>query len=85
MGFQFNCVQRYGTNRSWEDQYNALVKFKERNGNVQVPFKYKADLRLGKWVQVQRHDYKQLQEEKKSKLTGDRIQRLLSLDADFFV
>jgi hypothetical protein len=85
LGFQFNIVQHYGTQRSWEDQYNALVKFKERNGNVQVPYKYKADLRLGKWVQVQRQDYKLIQEGKKSKLTDDRIQKLLSLDAEFFV
>ena len=85
LGFQFNIVQHYGTQRSWEDQYNALVKFKERNGNVKVPYKYKADLRLGKWVQVQRQDYKLIQEGKKSKLTDDRIQKLLSLDAEFFV
>lgn len=85
LGFQFNCGQHYGTKRSWEDQYNALVKFKEQNGNARVPLKYKADLRLGKWVQVQRQQYKLLQEGKKSQLTDDRIQKLLSLDSEIFV
>ena len=54
MGFQFNCLPYYESNRSWEDHYEVLLKLKERNnGSARLPLKYKADLRLGKWVQSQ--------------------------------
>jgi hypothetical protein len=77
MGFQFNCLPYYESNRSWEDHYAVLLKFKERNdGSARVPLKYKADLRLGKWVQSQRQQYKLLREGKASKLTDERIEML---------
>ena len=41
-----------------------------------MPLKYKADLRLGKWVQSQRQQYKLLREGKASKLTDERIEML---------
>jgi len=77
LGFQFNVLPYYENNRSWEDHYNVLLMFKENHqGSARVPLKYKADLRLGKWVQTQRQQYKLLQEGKRSKLTEDRIERL---------
>lgn len=77
LGFQFNVLPYYENNRSWDDHYEVLLKFKEENhGSARVPLKYKADLRLGKWVQTQRQQYKLLQEGKKSKLTEERLERL---------
>mmetsp|Transcript_20231 Transcript_20231/g.35972 ORF Transcript_20231/g.35972 Transcript_20231/m.35972 type:complete len:774 (-) Transcript_20231:96-2417(-) len=78
LGFKFDVSSYYENNRSWEDHYAVLLKFKEgNNGSARVPLKYKADLRLGKWVQTQRQQYKLLQDgSKKSKLSEDRIERL---------
>ena len=77
LGFQFNVLSYYENNRSWDDHYEVLLKFKEENhGSARVPLKYKADLRLGKWVHMQRQQYKMLQEGKKSKLTKEWLERL---------
>eukprot|EP00581_Thalassiosira_minuscula_P011748 CAMPEP_0183719320 /NCGR_PEP_ID=MMETSP0737-20130205/12316_1 /TAXON_ID=385413 /ORGANISM="Thalassiosira miniscula, Strain CCMP1093" /LENGTH=780 /DNA_ID=CAMNT_0025949035 /DNA_START=82 /DNA_END=2424 /DNA_ORIENTATION=+ len=77
MGFEFNILPYYENNRSWEDHFAVLLKFKEQNnGSARVPLKYKADLRLGKWVQTQRQQYKLWQDEKKNKLTEDKVDRL---------
>jgi len=77
LGFGFDVLPYYENNRSWEDHYAVLLKFKEENnGSARVPLKYKADLRLGKWVQSQRQQYKLLQEGKKSKLTSERMEKL---------
>ncbi len=54
LGFNFDIKPCYGSTRSWDDHYEKLKEFKEQNGNVRVPLKWKADLRLGKWVQLQR-------------------------------
>ncbi|KAL7539283.1 hypothetical protein ACHAXR_009151 [Thalassiosira sp. AJA248-18] len=79
LGFKFDVLSYYENNRSWEDHYAVLLKFKEENnGSARVPLKYKADLRLGKWVQTQRQQYKLLSDGKKSKLTDYRIEKLES-------
>ena len=54
LGFNFDIKACYEKSRSWDDHYEKLVEFKVQNGNARVPLKWKADLRLGKWVQLQR-------------------------------
>ena len=54
LGFNFDIKECYEVTRSWDDHYEMLVQYKEKNGNARVPLKWKADLRLGKWVQLQR-------------------------------
>jgi hypothetical protein len=54
LGFNFDTPSIYGTSRSWDDQFEKLKEYKEHYGNVRVPLKWKGDLRLGKWVQLQR-------------------------------
>ena len=83
MGFQFNVMGYYECNRNWDDQYVMLTEYKNRYGNARVPLKYKADLRLGKWVQSQRQQYKLYSEGKKSKLDPVRVQKLEALGFDW--
>lgn len=79
LGFQFNVLPYYENNRSWDEHYDLLLKYKEDNdGSCRVPLKYKADLRLGKWVQTQRQQRTLLSEGKESKLTEERVQKLES-------
>ena len=53
------------------------------SGSAHVLLKYKADLQLGKWVQSQCQQYKLLQEEKASKLTNKRIEKLKATGFDW--
>eukprot|EP00584_Thalassiosira_punctigera_P012291 CAMPEP_0172560836 /NCGR_PEP_ID=MMETSP1067-20121228/90397_1 /TAXON_ID=265564 ORGANISM="Thalassiosira punctigera, Strain Tpunct2005C2" /NCGR_SAMPLE_ID=MMETSP1067 /ASSEMBLY_ACC=CAM_ASM_000444 /LENGTH=771 /DNA_ID=CAMNT_0013350723 /DNA_START=196 /DNA_END=2511 /DNA_ORIENTATION=+ len=77
LGFRFNVLPYYENNRNWDDHYEIFMRYKEEHGDsARVPLKYKADLRLGKWVQVQRQQYKNWNEGKKSKLTQERIEKL---------
>ena len=79
LGFQFNVLPYYENNRSWDEHYDLLLKYKEDNdGSCRVPLKYKADLRLGKWVQTQRQQRTLLSEGKESKMTEERVQKLES-------
>ncbi|VEU40454.1 unnamed protein product [Pseudo-nitzschia multistriata] len=38
----------------WENMYQGLVEYKQKHGTTQVPPNYKADPKLGNWVQRQR-------------------------------
>ena len=56
-------------NERWEKGFNALVNFKQREGNLLVPVKHKeGNYELGKWVNRQR-TYK-------LKLSNDQLNRL---------
>ena len=41
----------------WKKQYAKLVKFKQKHGHCRVPFRYKEDLALSLWVDIQRNDH----------------------------
>jgi hypothetical protein len=88
LGFKFNVFPKYDNNRSWDDHFNELVKYRESHGHARIPLKYKADMRLGKWVQRLRSEYKKFGSgtSKRGKfLTKDRIQRLNSLGFEWSV
>jgi hypothetical protein len=40
--------------KTWHQQYEKLVEFKQKNGNCLVPQKYEHDMSLGMWVRTQR-------------------------------
>jgi len=53
----------------WEERFEALKKFSEREGNYLVKSSHKEDgIKLGRWVQRQRS--------KKDTLTPERFERL---------
>jgi superfamily II DNA or RNA helicase len=41
--------------KKWNARYSALLQFKSRTGNCDVPVRYKDDPGLGVWVATQRH------------------------------
>ena len=64
-------VSWYYVNDRWEDMYNLLVQFKEREGHLNVPYRHKEDgENLGYWLAFQR------QLEKKEVLQADRRAKL---------
>jgi hypothetical protein len=52
----------------WEEMFEALVEYKKRTGNCNVPRNWPENKPLANWVHTQRN--------KKDRLTPDRIQRL---------
>jgi len=55
---------------AWDKRFAELVRFKEQYGHSNVPQQYTENKKLGKWVDNQRHFYKQ------GRLSKDRIGRL---------
>eukprot|EP00536_Pseudo-nitzschia_multiseries_P017552 jgi/Psemu1/328579/estExt_fgenesh1_pg.C_16240001 len=57
IGFVWGCDEE--KRRQWEVMYQRLVAYKNAHGTTLVPSKYKADPKLGTWVQNQRQYCKQ--------------------------
>jgi hypothetical protein len=57
-GFKWELVNR---DRSWDDMFERLIKYKKEHGNCDVPRDYENDRRLGKWVHNQRCLWKAIQ------------------------
>jgi hypothetical protein len=68
-----NCV-------SWNERFEQLLEFKVHFGNCLVPSKYSADPALGRWVSMQRAQYRLYQEGKPSHMTAERIRELESIE-----
>ncbi|GAX24617.1 hypothetical protein FisN_21Lh282 [Fistulifera solaris] len=60
----------------WDQRYNELLEYKEKNGDCKVPQHYKENKALGKWVAKQREQFKLLKQGKHSFLTEDRLEKL---------
>ena len=58
----------------WEKKFRELVRYKEREGDCNVPVRYSANPPLGNWVTSQRQKYK------KGKLSQERLEKLKEID-----
>jgi len=61
---------------SWEQRYQDLSKFCGMHGHCNVPRNYEKDPSLGRWVHLQREQYRKLERGEKSTLTGKRIKAM---------
>ena len=68
-------VEKLGSN--WDENFGELLKFKEKNGNCNVPQNYPSNHSLGTWVNTQRQAYKN------NKLSLEQINRLNSIGFDW--
>lgn len=78
-------IQPY-QNEKWICRYKALLKYREKHGNCNVPFqnlnkkqqndKEAEEPILSQWVKRQRHQYKLRSAGKRSHLTDERVQML---------
>ena len=74
IGFIFHKPSRVGFGQNatlWEERFNELKEFKNKNGHTNVPVKFKDNPQLGRWVQRQRALYRRGRE-----LTQQRIDKL---------
>lgn len=65
----------------WVEQFQELLRFKEKNGNCLVPHNFPENQTLSRWIKRQRYQYKLKQEGKVSTMTAIRVQQLA--DAGF--
>jgi len=75
LGFQWNVPR--GSRHSWEEKFQKLKDFHERNGHCKVPLKL--DRQLNSWVDAQR------QANKQGRLSEERIKKLESLGVQWIV
>lgn len=61
---------------AWSDKFQELIEFKKRTGHSCVPRTFKQNMPLGRWVKLQRYQYKLRKEGKRSTLTERRIKAL---------
>ena len=73
IGFKWIVRSRKVT---WETRYDELIEFKRLKGNCLVPMRYADNPQLGRWVEVQRKEYKKWQKNERSGLTAEHIQKL---------
>jgi len=79
LGFVWTLSKNPKIVASWDDQYEALKRYKSRFGNTLVPQRWKEDYHLGRWVETQRRQYKLRQEGKTNNLTEERFAKLDTL------
>lgn len=60
----------------WYTHVESLKKYKAEHGDCVVPYKYKNNPQLGKWVHNQRREYRQQCEGKQCSITSDQISLL---------
>ena len=65
---------------NWSVRFQQLLEFKVQFGHCLVPIKYSAHPKLGRWVSHQRNNYRLYQEGKPSRMTGERIRELESIE-----
>lgn len=54
--------------RTWHESFQALVQYKERHGNTNVPVRYPEDSALANWVRYQQRNQESLPNEKRQRL-----------------
>jgi len=65
LGFVWNPLETF-----WEEMFTALVQYKEKHGDCNVPITWPENPQLGRWIANQRTS------KKRGTLSEDRIRRL---------
>ena len=75
IGFEWELTssRQLAQKMAWEERFEQLKGYKDKNGHSNVPHEYKANPTLANWVKKQRQLYK------KGKLSNDRFNLLLRI------
>ncbi|KAI2499588.1 hypothetical protein MHU86_14883 [Fragilaria crotonensis] len=74
----FDWGEKLGETR-WRMRYKALVAYRTKNGDCRVPTRWEDDRKLGRWVSLQRCQYKDFMSGRKTVMTKERIEMLQDL------
>jgi hypothetical protein len=75
----FTWKLREQNEQVWKKRCQALIEYRDNNGDCRVPQKYARDKALGSWVNDQRKQFKYKKEGKRSTLTDARTKELQSI------
>jgi len=64
----------------WKQRFNELKTYKKKHGDCLVPQRYEQNPKLGRWVSVQRKEYKKLLNGENAFITEERIDQLNEID-----
>ena len=73
-GFQWSLMSK--KTLSWEERFEALKRFKEKNGHCAIP---RGHVDFGSWPNYQRNQYTNWKEGKPSKLTKEKVDKLIEI------
>ena len=62
--------------KQWQEQFQELLKFKEKHGHCLVPHSFEENQTLSRWVKRQRYQYKLMKENKVTTMTASRVVQL---------
>jgi competence protein ComGC len=79
LGFEWNNVSVV----AWELRFSELADYHKIHGHCNVPWKYSENMKLAKWVESQRNQYKLHVKEKKTHMTTFRIHKLERLNFEW--
>ena len=71
--------KKFPTPRTWEEQFQDLVKYKNATGNCNVVIHATNPSPLAKWVSTQRSEYKRFRKGQPSLLTMEQMEQLKNL------
>lgn len=72
IGFDFDPIET-----KWNQNLDLARQYREMHGHFKIPKRYGVSgVNLGSWLQRQLHQYRLLQEGKKSSMTPERIEKL---------
>jgi hypothetical protein len=74
----FKSRKKSTITKTFEGRYKQLIAFIDEFGHCHVPYRYSADLSLGRWCNEIRYSYNSIQQGQtpRRNLTQDRIERL---------
>lgn len=85
IGFVWDYFSRGGNRLKWSRKYDELVRYKEIHGTCVVPRCDKDNIELGRWVNGQRVQFRNLQDGKRSTLTRERMDLLEAIGFEWHV
>ena len=78
-GLGLSWGKKFPTPRTWDEQFQDLVKYKNATGNCNVVIHATNPSNLAKWVSTQRSEYKRFRKGQPSLLTMEQMGQLKSL------
>ena len=78
-GLGLSWGKKFPTPRTWEEQFQDLVKYKNATGNCNVVIHATNPSNLAKWVSTQRSEYKRFRKGQQSLLAMEQMEQLKNL------
>jgi hypothetical protein len=83
IGFDWGPSKNNWASPVWRVRFQQLLEFKAKFGHCNVPSKYSANTKLGKWVSTQHSNYRFHQKGKRSLMTAAHIRALDGIGFDW--